>query len=418
MPMPSRNPDKTCSVKDGKIFCNVLPNAENPREEFTSSDVMIRHDTGKPVVSIGRDPNTGKAVREAVDGLGGMCKYVKKGDLVGLKVNITGGISTNPGSFTSKEVTKEVVDMVRSCGGHPVAFDSSMIWTDVEPIAEKEGWYKWGDENNVEIIDLHNMPVVHFKFGKDTVIQFDKASRLVKDLDVLINIPKMKTHMLTTTSVGLKNNYGLLPRADKGIYHAKDIDSSIADVNKAFPSTLTIVDAMIAGEGEAGPLTPDPVEYNTIIASNDVACADAVAATMMGFSNPMDIRHLKMATLQGVGDGMCHDRPEIRDEINRVMERKPHPKDLNFSKPDPRVIQQLADITKAIASSPGGASTMSNVADMFLGNSSYYATGFMQLMLKGLMRVSRRYIGKDANYSINPSGMNLHPEDDLDSYLL
>ena len=61
------------------------------------------------------------------------------------------------------------------------------------------------------------------------------------DLDVLINVPKLKTHMLTTITVGLKNNYGLLPRADKGVYHAKDIDTVLAELNKAIPTTLTVV---------------------------------------------------------------------------------------------------------------------------------------------------------------------------------
>ena len=387
-------------------------------EKFSSEDVKIRHEKGNPLVSIGRDPDTDIAVKEAMDGIGGMCKYVEKGDLVGLKVNITGGISTNPASFTSKEVTKSVVDLVRGCGGHPVAFDSSMIWTDVQPIAEKEGWYEWGEKNNVEILDLHNMPVVHFNFGDDSVIRYDKASALVKDLDVLINIPKLKTHMLTTVSIGLKNNYGLLPRADKGVYHAKDIDSTIADVNKAFPSTLTIVDAMTPGEGEAGPLTPDLIEgYNTIIASNDVACADGVGMKMMGFENPIGVRHLKMAALQGVGDGKCYKRPEIQDEMRRVFTEKPHVRDGNFIFPDSRAVENMADLTKVIASNPGGASLFSNFADMGLKNLSYYGTGFMKLMLKGLNRVGKRYIGKDAVLSKNPNSLNLHPEDELDSYL-
>lgn len=409
---------KSCSVKDGKVYCRVLPDPANPARIFTPGDVGIRHERGNPKVSIGRDPDPAKAVREAVDGIGGMCKYVKKGDLVGLKVNITGGISTNPGSFTSKEVAKEVVDLVRECGGHPVAFDSSMIWTDVEPIAEKEGWYEWGKEHGVEILDLHNMPVVHFNFGDDTVIRYDKVSSLVMSLDALINIPKAKTHLLTTTSIGLKNNYGLLPRADKGIYHAKDIDSAVADVNKVHPTTLTIVDAMTPGEGEAGPLTPDPLPgYDTIIASNDVACADGVTMKMMGFENPLGIRHLKMATLMGVGDGACYKKPEIAAEMDRVFTEKPRAKDKRFVLPDARAVENLADLSKVIAANPGGASFFSNLADLGLKNMSYYAGGFMKMFLKGINRFSKRYVGKDAVLSKNPNAMNLHPEDELDSYL-
>ena len=343
-----------------------------------------------------------------------MCRFVKHGDVVGIKLNITGGASKNRASFTSPGVAKKVVQMVRGCGGKPIVLDSSMIWTDMEPIAQKEGWYDWGKENSVEVVDLHHLPVIPFDFGSDSTIQVEKISRLMPDLDVLINVPKLKTHMLTTITVGLKNNYGLLPRADKGVYHAKDIDTVLAELNKAIPTTLTVVDGMIAGDGEAGPLTPVAIgDYNTIIASNDVACADAVASRFMGFDRPSQIRHLKLSGLMGVGDIKCAGRPEVKAEIDRHFGK--HPKDGNFIIPDPRVIESLTDFMKVVARTPGGAAVFNNVADMFLGNASYYATGFVQNMLSGFSRMNRRYIGKDTRRNIN--SLNLHPEDEMDSVL-
>jgi uncharacterized protein (DUF362 family) len=375
---------------------------------------VIKKFKDSPRVGIGRDPDPAKATKTAVDHAGGMCKFVKRDDLVGIKVNITGGSSRNKGSFTSPDVTEKVVRMVRECGGKPIIFDSSMIWTDMQPIAEKEGWYEWADKNKVEIVDLHHLPVIPFDFGDDSVIRVDKISRLFTDLDVLISIPKMKTHMLTTTTIGLKNNYGNLPRADKGVYH-KDIDTVVAEVNKAIPTTLTVIDAMIAGEGESGPLVPVPVDdYNTVIVSNDIACADAVAAKFMGFENPLQIRHLKMASLLGVGDAKCSRRPAIKREIEANFGK--HVKDGKFILPDPRVVENVSDLTKILATVPGGASLFSNMADMFLGNMAYYATGVMQSLLSGFTKMSRRYIGKDI-FPVNINALNLHPEDEMDSYL-
>lgn len=385
-------------------------------KKYGPDDVHLRQVGTKAEVGIGRDPDPAKATEDAINKLGGMCKFVKKGDLVGIKLNITGGVSTNPASYTSPDVAKKVVEMARDCGGIPYAFDSSMIWTDLEPIAEKEGWYAWGKENNIEIIDLHDMPVIPFDFGNESVIRVDKASRLLQESNVLIDIAKMKTHLLTTVTLGLKNNYGNLPRADKGVYHALDIDTVIADVNKAFPTTLAIIDGTNAGEGESGPLTPDQIpDYNTVFASNDVACADAVATKFMGFENPMDIRHIRLATLRGVGNGNCTEDKDVKEEMESAFGS--HPKDGRFVVPDPRVIESTSDFMKAIARNRGGASTLSNLADLGLGNLSYYFTGLMHDMLQFFTRLSARYIGTDNSIEWNVNGLNLHPEDYKDSYL-
>jgi len=93
-----------------------------------------------------------------------------------------------------------------------------------------------------------------------------------------------------------------------------------------------------------------------------------------------------------------------------------HPKDGNFSIPDPRVIESLTDFMKVIARNPGGAALFSNLADMFLGNMSYYTTGFIQNMLTGFSKMNRRYIGKDTK-GFNIHGLNLHPEDENDAAL-
>lgn len=392
-----------------------------PRKVYDPSDVLIRRvDEDNAKIGISRRADPKKATEEAVNKIGGMCAYVKPGDMVAIKLNITGGISTNKASFTSPEVASKIVDMVRKCGGKPFAFDSSMIWTDVEPIAKKSGWYDWGNENHIEVIDLHHMPVIPFDFGEGSLLGHEKASKPLQESDVLITIAKMKTHLLTTVSMGLKNNYGNLPRADKGIYHGLGIDTAIVDVNRAFPTTLAIIDGTIAGEGEAGPLTPDPIQdYNTVFASNDVVCADSVASIFMGFESPMSVRHIKFASVGGsegkldkVGNGFCYLKEDVQKEIQENFGK--HPKDGNFVLPDPRVVETLADLTKLIARQPGGASLLNNLADIGLGNLSYFFTKPMSDLLKNMTRMQSRFIGKNLDQSWDINGMNLHPEDERD----
>jgi hypothetical protein len=137
----------------------------------------------------------------------------------------------------------------------------------------------------------------------------------------------MKTHLLTNITIAMKNMYGTFPEENKAKYHRFGIERVVYEVCKAFTPNLTIIDGTVGGEG-TGPLSSDPVNSGTIIASNDVVAADAIACTIMGY-DPFEVAHIRIADKEGLGDA------NIEFELSQLTPE--HPKDGKWIKPEPLV---------------------------------------------------------------------------------
>lgn len=132
---------------------------------------------------------------------------------------------------------------------------------------------------------------LHFK-------SFDLSYRQA-DAELVITVPKIKTHKYATMTCSLKNMYGMIPEGRRVIYH-RWLSKAITDINTVFQGRLiTLVDGMVAMEGN-GPVYGDPVEMNMILASQDLVAADTICAQLIGL-DPRSIEHLQMAEQYGLG---------------------------------------------------------------------------------------------------------------------
>ncbi len=290
-------------------------------------EVKSRRERPVTEVAVRRGPASSQITREAVDALGGMSRFVKAGDRVLIKPNICGGNPKIMGSFTSHEVVEELVKMIREVDAEPFVADADMIWTRFEPVAEDQGWVEWAHRVNVPLVNLTKTESVYFYFGRESATGVVPVSKELVDADAIISVPTMKTHLLTSITIGMKNMYGTFPQRNKAKYHRFGIADVICDVNRAFTPTLTVVDGTIGGDAW-GPLSCTPVNAQTVIASNDAVAADAVACQLMGY-DPFKIVHLRKAHEEGLGDaGFEFELTDLPYE---------HPKDGNWTKPDPGV---------------------------------------------------------------------------------
>ncbi len=131
------------------------------------------------------------------------------------------------------------------------------------------------------------------------------VSAAVLDADVVISVPKFKTHGLTVVTGAIKNSYGFLPGAQKARLHkaagcAERFHEMLVDVYRLRVPDLFIVDAIIGMEGN-GPAGPDLREIGLIMASDNGVAMDAVIAFMMGLE-PGHLRFLQKAKEIGLGD--------------------------------------------------------------------------------------------------------------------
>ena len=131
------------------------------------------------------------------------------------------------------------------------------------------------------------------------------VSKAVLEADIYISLPKFKTHGLTIVTGAIKNNYGILPGAQKMNGHRKtgnpfNFNEFIVDVFGIRVPDLIIVDAVVGMEGN-GPAATTLRDIGHIMASDNAVALDATIARMMGL-NPADLRFLALAKERGYGD--------------------------------------------------------------------------------------------------------------------
>ena len=303
------------------------------------------------VVRRGQSPR--QITREAIEALGGIGGFIKEGDKVVIKANICGGNPYIPGSFSSIEVVDELVKMIRDMKAEPVVIDSDMIWTKFDPVAEAEGWKDWAMKESVTLINLAETKMVRFNFGSGSAIGIVPVSREMVEADAIISVPTMKTHLLTNVTIGMKNMYGTFPEENKAKFHRFGIENVIYEVNKAFTPRLTVIDGTIGGE-TWGPLSCSPVNFQTVVASNDVVAADAVACRLMGY-DPSSILHIRKAHEEGLGDA------EVSFDLRSLPYE--HEKDGDWEKPEPSVTAFYEGLVEAFLLLPGMQNFFDPLAD-------------------------------------------------------
>lgn len=139
---------------------------------------------------------------------------------------------------------------------------------------------------------------------RSSLIDHAVVSRAVLEADVLVTVPKLKTHALTLLTGAVKNQYGILAGAEKARLHREArtperFASAIADVFAIRVPDLAIMDAVTAMEGD-GPSHGKPRPAGLLLASDDPLALDAVAARLVGVE-PRRVRHLALAAERGLG---------------------------------------------------------------------------------------------------------------------
>ncbi|MDH7601370.1 MAG: DUF362 domain-containing protein [Armatimonadota bacterium] len=134
-----------------------------------------------------------------------------------------------------------------------------------------------------------------------------EVGSVVREVDVIVNIAKLKNHALTRITGAVKNLFGCVPGIRKGLFHVRAADDRevfaqmLVDLAASIGNTIHVMDAVIAMEGE-GPSAGQPRQVGIILASADPIALDAVASTIVGFE-PMSVDTTRLGDAQGLGCG-------------------------------------------------------------------------------------------------------------------
>jgi len=165
------------------------------------------------------------AVAEALDLVGGIKQFVQPGDRVLLKFNLLVGAAPEKAITTHPAVVRAVIGQVRAAGGVPLVGDCSGFEGPPNPgryysACRQSRIKQMCEEEGVELVHLSAESVEVENPQGQAFKRFTLAKGVV-DADVLINLPKLKTHGLTLFTGGVKNNFGCLPGLHKAQSHLR-----------------------------------------------------------------------------------------------------------------------------------------------------------------------------------------------------
>jgi uncharacterized protein (DUF362 family) len=206
--------------------------------------------------------------------LGGMSAFVKEGDRVLLKPNLLTAGRLGKECITRPELVYCVAQLVQEAGGKPF-FGDSPAFGSAMGVAKANGYLPMMEELNLPIVEFHGQRY------ETASVAFNHL-RLCKEAmeaDVVINLPKLKSHMQLTLTMGVKNLFGCVPGKMKAWWHMeagkdeKRFGEMLVETARAIDPDLTILDGIIGHQGN-GPSGGEPRELNVLGASSDVFALD------------------------------------------------------------------------------------------------------------------------------------------------
>jgi uncharacterized protein (DUF362 family)/Pyruvate/2-oxoacid:ferredoxin oxidoreductase delta subunit len=248
-------------------------------------------------------PATYESVRPAVDRAFEIFPMELRGKRILIKPNLLRASEAKEGIVTHPAVLRAVVEKVET-------MDPASI-----VVGDNPGLFGYGEnEESFKITGLMEAAKGYYQnIGNDSQkVDFNadfmptvSLSRIVLDADIIISLPKFKTHGLTVITGAIKNSYGFLPGAQKAKLHKaagspERFHEVIVNVFRLRVPDLFIVDAVVGMEGN-GPASPDLRSIGLILASSNAVALDSVMAMMMG-CDPGRLHFLRKAKEAGLGD--------------------------------------------------------------------------------------------------------------------
>lgn len=244
-----------------------------------------------------------RAVSDLLECLGGIEHYVKPEDSVLLKPNLLGASDPDDPSATHYAVLRSLIQQVRSVGGKPFLGDSP-AFGNVMTVARKSGLMAVADELSVPIKEWsQSVKVAHPPHY--SMRSYQLAHEVVK-ADVVINVPKLKTHRQMQLTGAIKNNFGCVPGKRKARLHlsrGKDrvtFGKMLIEYCQLIKPALTIVDAIVAMD-RTGPRSGEAYPLGILTGGVDVVALDRVHAEIVGLPDA-DFDLMNAARELGIGE--------------------------------------------------------------------------------------------------------------------
>jgi len=249
------------------------------------------------IVSI-KSADYGEAVAAALGLLGGIERFISRGDIVTIKPNIGWDRTAEQGANTNPVLIEAVAKLCFDAGASKVVI-TDVPCNDFRRTFRRSGIGALADKIGVDIIYPEQRRFANVDLGGEILGRWP-VLRPFLETDKLINMPVVKHHNLTGITAGMKNWYGVLGGPRNRLH--QQIDTSIADLASYFKPTFILMDAtrVLFRNGPVGGSLSDVETHNTVIAATDQVAADSYSCKFLGL-DPETRGFLKMTATRGLG---------------------------------------------------------------------------------------------------------------------
>jgi uncharacterized protein (DUF362 family)/NAD-dependent dihydropyrimidine dehydrogenase PreA subunit len=234
--------------------------------------------------------------------LGGIEKYIKKGEKVLLKTNLLNASEPEKSVVTHPDFIKNIAKEIFKVKAIPIIGDSpsgSFTKRRLEKVYSKSGLIELSNQYGIELNYDTKIRKIDIPNGKR--LKKTSVCNFIFEADKVISLPKLKTHSLMIMTLAIKNMYGSIPGLTKARYHSmfirrKAFAEMLIDILSVVKHDLIIMDGIIAMEGD-GPAGGNPVKLGLSLASDNPYAIDLAVCDILNIK-PIGIPTLKEAKLR------------------------------------------------------------------------------------------------------------------------
>jgi len=232
-------------------------------------------------------------INELINMMGGISLFAKKGEKITLKANLLGAVPPEKAVSTHPSIVAAVGKLAKNEGAIPLIADSpgsGYLYNEatLKKLYKTCGMYDAAEQAGIDVNMDTGYERVSFPQGK-LMKQID-VIKPITQADAVFNICKMKTHLYMHVTGAVKNHFGIIPGLSKVGFHAKLFDKErfadmLLDLSLYVAPRLTIMDAVLAMEGEGPGASGTPRHVGLLLASTSDLALDVVAGEIMGLPN-------------------------------------------------------------------------------------------------------------------------------------
>jgi uncharacterized protein (DUF362 family) len=290
-----RNFIKSCALAGAALETGLFDFSAHAAGAVNMS--IARYKTS-PTAPDGISEEAQRLTRQAIEALGGMSRFISKGDVVWVKPNIGWARRPEQAATTNPDVVATVIEMCFQAGAKSVLVSDnpcnpvqqSYALSGIQQAAKKAGAQSdFMDARKYRKMAINGKVLTEWEIYTDAV-----------ETNKIINLPIVKHHSLCKATLGMKNLMGIAG-GNRSRFH-QGIDKTLPDLAAFIKPCLVVMDAVrvLTANGPTGGNLADVKRKDTIVAGTDQVAVDAYGATLLGLK-PEEISYVVEANARGLG---------------------------------------------------------------------------------------------------------------------